>query len=125
MAELPKAVSEAWENRSGAIVLTTVDTNGVPNAIYATCVKKISESAIVICDNYFNKTRANIAAGSKGSLLFITDAKKAYQLKGSFEYLTEGELVEDLPNWIDAKHPKVAATVLHIEEVFSGAEKLA
>lgn len=125
MAELPPAVSEAWENRAGAIVLTTVDKSGVPNAIYATCVKKLSGSAIEICDNYFNKTRANIAAGSKGSLLFITGAKKSYQLKGSFEYLTEGELVDDLPNWVDRKHPKVAATVLHIEEIYSGAEKLA
>jgi uncharacterized protein len=124
MSVLPKMVNEAWKNRDGAIVLTTVDAEGVPNAIFATCVKKIRDDAIVICDNYFHKTRANIAAGSKGSLLFITNDKKAFQLKGSFEYLTEGELFDNLKDWVEEKHPKIAAVVLHVEDIFSGAEKL-
>ncbi|MFC1541069.1 pyridoxamine 5'-phosphate oxidase family protein [Candidatus Latescibacterota bacterium] len=125
MAALPKTAIEAWEKREGPFVLTTVDNKDVPNAIFVTCVKKLNDNTIVICDNYFNKTRANITAGSKGSLLFITGGKKAFQIKGYFEYLIEGEIFENMKNWVDTKHPKIAASILHIEEVYSGSEKLA
>ena len=40
---LPEIVEQGWENREGPIVLTTVDSNGLPNSIYATCVKKIDD----------------------------------------------------------------------------------
>ncbi len=36
MAQLPEKVVEAWEEREGPIVLTTVDNGGKPNSIYAT-----------------------------------------------------------------------------------------
>ena len=122
MAQLPDTASKAWDARQGAVVLTTVDANGVPNAIYATCVKKFSEDKLVVADNYFCKTRANILGGSTGSMLYITEDKKAFQVKGSIDYLTEGEIFA----FIKADFPKaVAATVLNVEEVYSGAERLA
>ena len=126
MATLPEAASKAWEDREGPAVFTTVDEKGVPNTIYVTCVKKISDDRIVVADNHFHKTRANILAGSKASLLYITKEKKAYQIKGSLEYLTEGEIYEEMKNgWLDKKYPGNASTVIHIEEVYSGAELLA
>jgi predicted pyridoxine 5'-phosphate oxidase superfamily flavin-nucleotide-binding protein len=60
LAKLPEIASQAWENREGPVVLTTVDSNGSPNSIYVTCVKKISDGKIVVADNKMNKTRANI-----------------------------------------------------------------
>ncbi|TFH15213.1 MAG: pyridoxamine 5'-phosphate oxidase family protein, partial [Lentisphaerales bacterium] len=72
MPTLPEDVSKAWDNREGPVVFTTVNGNGTPNSIYATCVKKFSDDKLVIADNYFSKTRSNILAGSKGSILFIT-----------------------------------------------------
>ncbi|WDN91078.1 hypothetical protein BuS5_04050 (plasmid) [Desulfosarcina sp. BuS5] len=80
MAALPEKVSKAWENREGPIVLSTVNEDGIPNAIYATCVSKFSEDTIVIANNYFSKTLKNILAGSKGSILFITKEGKSYQI---------------------------------------------
>ena len=124
MASLPPLVSKAWDNRKGPVVLTTVDKEGVPNAIYATCVKKYSEDALVVADNYFHKTRNNIFSGSKGSLLFITEDRKAYQIKGSIEYHKDGDIFEDMKQWNPSKHPGNAATALKIEEVYSGAERL-
>jgi len=38
MSVLPEKVSKAWNDRKGPVILTTVDKNGIPNAIYATCV---------------------------------------------------------------------------------------
>lgn len=124
MAALPQVVSQAWDNRKGPIVLATVSPEGVPNAIYATCVTKYAEDRLVVADNYFSKTRANIAAGSKGSLLFITEEGKAYQVKGTIEYVTGGPIYDDMKGWLDPKHPGHAATVLHVEHVFNGATQL-
>jgi predicted pyridoxine 5'-phosphate oxidase superfamily flavin-nucleotide-binding protein len=125
MANLPEAVKNQWDNVEDTMVLTTVNSDGLPNSVYVACVKKIADDKIVITDNYFNKTRANIAAGSKGSLLFITKDRKSFQVKGSFEYLTNGPIFDDMKNWVREDLPKVAAAVLHVEEVYSGAEKLA
>lgn len=126
MARLPERAIEAWENHEGPVVLTTVDSNRVPNTVYVSCVKKISDDRIVIADNKMNKTRTNILAGSTASLLYITKEKRAFQLKGSLEYKTSGAEFDGMKNgWLDKKFPGYAAVVFHIEEVYSGAEKLA
>jgi len=125
MGALPEVVSKAWDDRKGPIVLTTVDADGMPNAIWASCVKKLSDDTLVVADNYFNKTRANIQAGSKGTILLITNEGKSYQVKGTISYETSGEVYDDMKqNWLGEKMPGVAAAVLHVEEVYSGAEKL-
>ena len=124
LAALPEAVSKAWENREGPVVLTTVDAEGNPNAIYATCVRKLSNDTLVVADNFFNKTRANILAGGKGSLLFITKEGKSFQIKGTIEYHAKGAIFEDMKRWNSPKLPGHAAAALKVEHVFCGAEEL-
>jgi len=124
MTALPEVVSRAWENREGPAVLITVDTEGNPNAIYTTCNSKYSDDTFVIADNYFNKTKTNILAGSKATFLFITKTGKSYQIKGKIEYHTEGEVFDDMKKWNPIRLPGHAAAVLTIEHIFSGAEKL-
>ena len=124
MKKLPEIVSKAWDSRKDAVVFSTVDVNGMPNSIYVTCVSKYNESVIVIADNYFNKTRKNILAGSKASILFITNEGTSFQLKGTIKYHKSGEIFDDMKKWNPSKHPGNAATALEIEEVYSGSEKL-
>ena len=124
MTVLPEKVSKAWEDREGPIILSTVNGDGIPNAIYATCVSKFSEDTIVVANNYFSKTLKNILAGSKGSILFITKEGKSYQIKGSIEYHKEGNIFDDMKKWNPKKHPGHAAAALKVEEVYAGAEKL-
>lgn len=124
MSVLPEKVSKAWDARKGPVIFATVDENGIPNAIYATCVSKFDDDTIVIADNYFDKTRKNIFAGSRGSLLFITGEDEAFQLKGTIEYHTEGTVFDDMKQWNPKQHPGNAAAVLKVEEVYSGSEKL-
>jgi len=126
MAELPENARTAWENREGPVVLTTVDSDGKPNSIYVSCVKKISDSQIVVANNKMSKTQANIKTGSPATILYITKEKKSFQLKGSVTYLTEGDIYDDMKNgWLDKKYPGHAAVVIQVEDVYSGAEKLA
>ena len=125
MAKLPALLSEAWENRKGALVLTTVSSTGIPNSIYATCVSKYDEETLIVADNYFNKTKENILSGSdKGVILFITEDDKAYQIKGTLTYHVSGDIFDDMKKWNPAKHPGHAAVALKVEEVYKGAEKI-
>ena len=124
MPVLPEIVSKSWDEKKGPVIFTTVDDQGIPNAIYATCVNKFKQDRIVIADNFFYKTRKNILRGSKGSILFITNEGKAFQIKGTIEYHTEGEIFENMKTWNPEKHPGHAAAALKVEEVYSGAEKL-
>ncbi len=124
MAVLPDKVSKEWENREGPIIFSTIDLDGHPNAIYATCVSKFSEDTIVVANNFFSKTLENILSGSKGSILFITKEGTSYQIKGSIEYHKEGIIFDDMKKWNPEKLPGHAAAALKVEEVYAGAEKL-
>jgi len=124
MPALPDIANKAWDDRQGPAILVTVDAKGKANAVYVGCVKKFSDDKLVVADNYFNKTRSNILAGSTGVILFITKDNKSFQVKGTLEYHKSGEVYDDMNTWVDAKYPRVAATVLNVEEVYSGAEKL-
>lgn len=46
MTALPEIVCQAWEQREDPIELTTVDRAGIPNAIYASCVRKSGEDML-------------------------------------------------------------------------------
>ncbi len=124
MAVLPEKVSKAWDDREAAVVLTTVNSQGVPNAIYATCVSKFDEETLVVADNYFHKTRENILSGSRGSILFLTKGGEAYQIKGTLTYCREGAIFDDMKRWNPTKHPGHAAAALSVEEVYAGGERL-
>ncbi|MDD3178814.1 MAG: pyridoxamine 5'-phosphate oxidase family protein [Opitutaceae bacterium] len=83
MKALPEIVRTAWVNREGSAVFATVDTAGMPNAIYVGCIGEYGDDIGVMADNNFYKTRANIHAGSRGTLLFITDGSRTSSRNGS------------------------------------------
>lgn len=124
MSKLPENVSEAWDGRKGPVIFSTVDKGAMPNAIYATCVSKFDEETLVVADNYFDKTRVNVLAGSKGSILFITEDGKSFQVKGTIEHHLKGAIFDDMKSWNPKKHPGHAAVALKVEEVYSGSDKL-
>ncbi|MDC7225602.1 MAG: pyridoxamine 5'-phosphate oxidase family protein [Spirochaetales bacterium] len=124
MPKLPENVKADWEKRAGAVVFSTVDPDGTPNSIYATCVGLFEDRAVVVANNYFDKTMKNIKNGSKASVVFITDEKKAYQVKGSIEYHDNGPVFDFMKSWNPEQHPGHGAAEIKIEAVYSGSEKL-
>jgi uncharacterized protein len=124
MPKMPEDLLAAWNDREGPTILTTVDGEGRPNSIYVTCVSANKDISILVADNYFDKTRKNILAGCSGSVLFITKAGKAYQIKGPIEYHTSGKVFEDMKTWNPEKHPGHAAVEVKVEQAFSGAKNL-
>jgi predicted pyridoxine 5'-phosphate oxidase superfamily flavin-nucleotide-binding protein len=124
MTALPKIVKEAWEAREGYPVFTTVDKTGLPNAVYVGAIAIYDDQTIVIAENYLNKTKANILAGSKASLVFLTKERKSYQIKGSIEYTKEGPLFDYMKSINVPGYPGHAAVAIKVESVYSGAEKI-
>ena len=122
--KLPDLIKTAWLEKNGPVTVTTTDPHGIPNSIYATCVSIYDDEKILIANNYFCKTLANVQNGCKGNILFITKDKKAYQMKGNFNYFTEGELFEDMNNWNPKKLPGIGVAVLTVDEIYSGANKI-
>ena len=57
MPALPEQVSEAWGNRKGPAIFTTVAEDGTPNSIWVGCLEKCDEERLMVADNYFHKTR--------------------------------------------------------------------
>ena len=115
MAVLPEIVIKECQNYVGSIVFSTVNNNGILNAIYAACVVLYNPETIVITDNRFEKTRNNILSGSKGSILFLTEEKKSFQIKRSIEYHKTGEIFDDIKKWNPDKLPGHAAAALKVE----------
>lgn len=124
MLMLPNNIIEAWGHKEGPVVVSTVDREGVPNSVDATCVGMSLDHRIVIADNYFFKTKLNIEQGSLITILFITGSGESYQVKGEVEYHTEGVLFEFMKSWNPSKHPGHAAVVVNPLEAYSGKAKL-
>lgn len=123
--QLPEEVSSAWELREGPLVFSTADSSGMPNSIYASMVHRMHDGCIAIVDNYFNKTEGNICCNTKGSVLFITNARKSYQVKGTIAYYTAGPLYDEMLTWADPKHPRKGVAIVTPEAVYRGGDKLA
>ena len=124
MKPLPESVIKAWEDRDPIAVLATVAPDGTPNAIYVGVVGLFDAATFFIANNYFHKTKENILSGSKASLLFITNEKKAFQIKGSIELHDSGPVFDEMKRINPEKYPGHSAAVLHVEAVFSGTEQL-
>ncbi len=124
MPKLPQIILDEFPNLIKAPVITTVSESGIPNSIYATCVSIYDEEKILIANNFFSKTLANIKDGCKGGFLFLTEEGTSYQLKGTYTHTTEGELFDDMKTWNPEKLPGVGVAVLDVEEIYSGAKKI-
>ncbi len=127
---LPDEVRSAWDDRVVPSALATVDADGTPNVIWVTCLTLLDDGSasgdaqIGIADNYFDKTLANLLRGSRGAMVIRTNDSKPYQLKGRFEYHTEGPVFEGMKVWNLPGKPGKGIAVLHVEEVHTGAKKL-
>ncbi len=123
MPHLPPEALDIWNHHVGPAILSTVDPDGQPNTVYVGQVR-FEGDRFLIADVHFDKTRRNIAAGSTGSLLFITEDTRACQVKGTLTTLTSGADYDRVRYWLNDKHDLHAAVALSIDTVYRGADKL-
>lgn len=121
---LIQEIIDAWAEREGATVLTTVSSEGIPNSIWVMSTGLYKNEHIIIADNYFDKTKANILSTGIASVLFITKEGRSYQLKGTMSYHRDGPFYDFMMEVTPPKFPRRAAVVLHATEIYSGSERL-
>ena len=107
-----------------AVVLSTAAADGTPNAVPVGAKKIIDEQTILLSDQFFNKTVANMKANAKVAVTFW-EGHEGYQLKGSVVIETTGKRYEETAKWIEEMGNKVGfplkskgAVILNIEEIF-------
>lgn len=93
MAKLPKEVQEFMKGKMGWVA--TASPDGVPNATPKGSVRVIDDEHIVFADLFSRKTRENLLKNPKVAVTVIDEKSfKGYQIKGSAELLTAGELFD-------------------------------
>ncbi|MDD5328100.1 MAG: pyridoxamine 5'-phosphate oxidase family protein [Phycisphaerae bacterium] len=123
MAQLPDAVKEAI-TKQDVFPVATSNQDCMPNVIYIGYLKVVNDETVLIADNYLNKTRDNILSNGKISFVVRDEKKGSYQIKGTAERLTEGDLFDEVQKWVPDDLPKVAAILVHVEEIYNGAEQI-
>ena len=123
MAKLPEAVRKAIDKQD-VFSIATCSSDGIPNVVYVSWLKVIDEDTVLIADNYFDKTHSNILSNPKIAFVVRDKDKGSFQVKGTIERLTDGPIFEEMQEWVRNDLPRVAAVVLHVEEVYNGVKRL-
>jgi len=123
MAKMTERMQRLFE-KVPIVVLGTASLDGTPNAVPVGAKRMIDPETIIISDQYFNKTLANMKGNSKVTLLFW-EKGEGYQLKGNVEIQTTGKVFEDTAKWIHertkGRRKSKGAVILKIEEIYDVA----
>jgi len=123
MAQLPDVVKKAI-TKQDIFPVATSNQNCIPNVVYIKYLKLVDNDTILIADNYLKKTRDNILSNGKITFAVRDEEKGSFQIKGTAERLTEGAMFDEVRKWVPDKLPRVAAVIMHIEEIYNGAEQI-
>ena len=124
MVKIPVRVRIAI-NEGNQFSLATSTKKGKPNVIYIGYLKLIDDETVLIADNYFKKTKNNLLQNNQLAFVVLDEKAGSYQIKGRTEYLTKGKYYDEVQKWCKEKHPRKAAVILHVKEVYEGAKRLA
>jgi len=126
MAKMTERIKELF-NKVPTVVLSTASEKCTPNAVPVGAKKIIDDETILISDQFFNKTLANMKANPKVAVTFW-EGHEGYQLKGSVTIETTGKRFEDTAKWIEEMSGKAGfplkskgAVILLIEEIYGVA----
>ncbi len=123
MAKMTSRMKELFEKVPTAVLATT-SPDGVPNAVPVGTKQIIDDETILISDQFFNKTRANMEANPQVAVSYWEE-KEGYQLKGSITIETSGKRFEETAKWIEERGKKAGlplqskgAVILKIEAIY-------
>lgn len=111
-------------NRVPAAVLATATGDGIPNAVPVGAKKIIDAETILISDQFFGKTIANMKANPHVALTFW-EGNEGYQIKGTVTIETSGKRYEETAAWITDMGNRIGfplsskgAVILKIDEIY-------
>jgi len=104
------------------VSLSSIMIDGRPNAVGVACVKVVSDSEIVITDNYMNQTPKDIISNKNVCLLVWDSEMKGYKIIGQAVYFSEGkwlDFIKRLPD--NAGLPAKGAILVKVEKIIPSA----
>lgn len=125
MVKMPPEVIKLLEKTApkSLCVLATSSKDGKPNAVPIVFAWPLSDEEILIADNFFLKTRANLLENPRAALTFWDpETREGYQVKGRVEIVTAGWLYDEVASRVRSVRPTLktkAAVVLKVEEVYT------
>jgi hypothetical protein len=117
-------IQAAWSLREGPAILTTVDPEKKPNSVYVGEIGFLPGEGFVVANNYFHKTFENLSADNLGSILFLTEKRDSFQVKGPLSYHTQGPIFDFMRAFHNPKHPGHGAVLLRVKEAYQGSHPL-
>jgi len=124
MAKMTERMQKLFDKVETA-VLATATSDGTPNAVPIGAKKIIDPETVLISDQFFNKTLANIKANPKVSLMYW-EGHEGYQLKGNVTVETSGHRFDETARWIEGMSEKMGiplrskgTVILKIEEIYA------
>jgi uncharacterized protein len=123
MAKMTEKMQELFI-KVRSVVLSTAAGDSTPNAVPVSAKKLIDAETILISDQYFNKTLANMKANPRVSVMYW-EGREGYQLKGIVTIETSGQVYEETAQWIDELGARFGlplkskgAIIFKIEEIY-------
>jgi predicted pyridoxine 5'-phosphate oxidase superfamily flavin-nucleotide-binding protein len=124
MAKMTKPMQELL-NKVPIAILATATPDGIPNAVPIGAKKIIDNQTVLISDQLFNKTLANMKANPRVSLTYW-EGNEGYQIKGPVTIETTGRRFEETARWIKEMSEKMGlpfrskgAVILQVEEIYA------
>ena len=126
MAKMTDRMKELF-TKAPAVVLATATADGTPNAVPVGAKNIIDDETILMSDQFFNKSLANLKANPKVSVMFW-EGHEGYQLKGTITIETSGPLYEQTAKMIEEMGNKAGfplkskgIVLLKIDEIYGVA----
>jgi predicted pyridoxine 5'-phosphate oxidase superfamily flavin-nucleotide-binding protein len=123
MAQMTGRMKELF-NSVRTVVLSTSTVDGTPNAVPVGAKKIIDNETLLISDQFFNKTLANMKANPRVSVTYW-EGHEGYQLKGTVTIETSGQRYEETAQWISELSAKMGfplkskgAVIMRIEKIY-------
>ena len=120
MVNMPEKVIENIKAMK-TVVFVTVSEDGRPNAVPVQSILIKDPSTILIGDNFFKKTSANLQKGNSNVAICSWVGREGYQVKGVANYTTEGSDYEAIKQIISEKLPRKGCVTVKVTEVYDVA----
>jgi len=121
MVKMPTEVKEALLKQK-PIPIATATKDGTPNVVFIGLLKILDDETLLLADNFFLKTAANLSENPRISVLcYDGETKKSYQIKGSVKVHKAGPQFDEMRKWVHGVNPKLpakAAVVVTVQAVY-------
>jgi len=121
LVKMPVEVKDALAKQK-PIPIATATKDGTPNVVFIGFMKILDDETLLLADNFFLKTAANLSENPRISILcYDGETKKSYQIKGSAKVYKAGPQFDEMRKWVHSVNPKLpakAAILVTVEAVY-------